>query len=674
MTTHDHLDTCGCCEVAGDATPLTIANTAGLPAVSRRVGTLDDFFAEMSAGLTQQEHLEAFTERRLDDPTIALVDAWAAVLDVLTFYNERIANEGYLRTAIGLDSLTELAHSIGYVPGRGRASATSLAFTLEDALGAPPLVPIPAGTKVASLPGPGEVPQNYETGSDLDARPDWNAMRALSRVTQQLTLGATHALVDGIRTDLVVGDAILGVGSEREGVAPSQYWFFRRLSSVRSEPDLNATRISWVEPLGEPAVLSGREGDEKIPRPPDLRIFVLRKKAAIFGAAAPDYGLISTSAGGGMVDPATTRASAIPVDWPGFSVQVPGDDVPPNTVDLDATYAAAVPGSWVVLARPQVTACYRVLTATEESRTEFTLNAKVTRLTMHGNWVKNLFGANVRQTVAWVGSELVPLAEAPLDLPVQGCEIELAEPVPTPAAGRSVIVSGPRPVLRVREGVRHLELIPTSGARTELHPGDLLEIVGPATVNSDGTTTWVAAAGTVTARRDTLETVPADPEAESFREVAVIAGPTPDAAEVDRLLFTADLNGTYDRNAVRILGNVAPATHGETTTQVLGSGNATVPFQRFVLAKVPLTYVLAASGGAVLSTLTVRVDGRLWREVPQLFGAGPHEEIFTTQTRRRGPRDGAVRRREDREPTAHRVQQRDRAVPRRDRAGGPGQR
>ena len=641
--THDPaLDTCGCCLAPGDATPTPVWNTPGRPAVERRVGTLGDFFAAMSAGLTQAEALRRFTDRRLDDPTVALVDAWAAVLDVLTFYSERLTNETYLRTALELDSLTELAHTVGYLPGRGRASATSLAFTLEDALGSPPLVPIPTGTKVASLPGPGEVPQNYETGADLDARPAWNAMPARSRVPQRLTRGATHAHVVGIRTDLAVGDAILVVGSEREGAGASQYWAFRRLASVRPEPGLDATRIGWVEPLGEPAVASGREGDEKIPHHPDLRVFVLRKKAAIFGATAPDWRLISASVGGGRADPTGvapgtglgTRSTG-PVtgegpDWQDWSVQVP--ERPANTVDLDSTYPSAVPGSWVVLSRPTVTACYRIETVTEESRTDYTLNAKVTRLFMQGPWVANLFSSYVRQTVAWVGSELVPLAEAPVELPVQGIEVELADSVPTLAAGRTVVVTGPRPVMRVREGVRDLMLSRADGPSRELHPGDLLEVAGPATANSDGSTTWVTDDGSVTVPRDSLEVVPADPDAAVHSEVAVIAGPTPDEPQVDRLRFAADLSGVYDRTAVRLLGNVAPATHGETTSQVLGGGNATVPFQRFVLAQVPLTYVLASSGGAVLSTLVVRVDGRSWKEVPRLFGAGPHDEVFTTQT------------------------------------------
>jgi hypothetical protein len=38
--------------------------------------------------------------RAPDDPTIALLDAWATVGDVIGFYLDRIADEGYLSTAI----------------------------------------------------------------------------------------------------------------------------------------------------------------------------------------------------------------------------------------------------------------------------------------------------------------------------------------------------------------------------------------------------------------------------------------------------------------------------------------------------------------------------------------------------------------------------------------------
>jgi predicted phage baseplate assembly protein len=109
-----------------------------------------------------------------------------------------------------------------------------------------------------------------------------------------------------------------------------------------------------------------------------------------------------------------------------------------------------------------------------------------------------------------------------------------------------------------------------------------------------------------------------------------VAGPTPEAPEVVEVRLAGPLTGCYDRETVRILANVAPSTHGETRTQVLGSGDAATPYQRFRLAQNPLTYVAAKSGGAVVSTLEIRVDGRLWTEVPRLFGTGPSDEVYTT--------------------------------------------
>ena len=76
--------------------------------------------------------LRDLTTRSGGDFTIALLDAWAAVADVLTFYQERIANEAYLRTATERRSLVELANLIGYVPRPGVAASAYLAFTLDD--------------------------------------------------------------------------------------------------------------------------------------------------------------------------------------------------------------------------------------------------------------------------------------------------------------------------------------------------------------------------------------------------------------------------------------------------------------------------------------------------------------------------------------------------------------
>jgi predicted phage baseplate assembly protein len=77
--------------------------------------------------------------------------------------------------------------------------------------------------------------------------------------------------------------------------------------------------------------------------------------------------------------------------------------------------------------------------------------------------------------------------------------------------------------------------------------------------------------------------------------------------------------------------NVALATHGESRQEALGSGDTDRPFQSFALAEAPLTHVPARSETGAASTLTVRVNELLWREVPFLYGRGPGEQVYITR-------------------------------------------
>lgn len=192
------LDVCGCCaRTPCDCPPPAGAalNRPGLPALEFRVGKHSSFFQRMVDALstyeitdedgTKRRPLARLTERSTGDPAIALLDAFAVVGDVLTFYQERIANEGYLRTATERRSVLELAREIGYELNPGVAASTYLAFTVEDAPSAPRQALVPKGTKIQSVPGPGELPQTFETVADFTARVEWNALGA-QRVQPQL--------------------------------------------------------------------------------------------------------------------------------------------------------------------------------------------------------------------------------------------------------------------------------------------------------------------------------------------------------------------------------------------------------------------------------------------------------------------------------------------------------
>jgi baseplate J-like protein len=176
---------CGCCEGVERITPEPIANRPGLPALSYRAGTHATFLETMQAALSSSEALAALTTRDTDDFSIALLDAWATVADVLCFYEERIANEGYVRTATERRSIGELARLIGYHLRPGVAASTYLAFTLEDGHA----LVIPRGTRAQSVPGPGELPQPFETSEDLPARSAWNALRPRTTAPLSIDVG-----------------------------------------------------------------------------------------------------------------------------------------------------------------------------------------------------------------------------------------------------------------------------------------------------------------------------------------------------------------------------------------------------------------------------------------------------------------------------------------------------
>ncbi|MGH7496692.1 MAG: putative baseplate assembly protein [bacterium] len=226
--------TCGCCKGVEKLTPMVIANRPGLNALWYRVGTHASFLETMQARLSSHaleipldeldengkpktltlRPLQALRTRAAEDPAIAMLDAWGIVADVLTYYQERLANEGYLRTAIERRSILELARLVGYNLRPGVAASVFLAFTVEE-VGHD--VEIPAGTRAQSLPGPGELPQSFETSEKLMARLQWNNLGP--RLTRPQTEDSIRDIegkaisprvfLKGIATNLAVNDPLL---------------------------------------------------------------------------------------------------------------------------------------------------------------------------------------------------------------------------------------------------------------------------------------------------------------------------------------------------------------------------------------------------------------------------------------------------------------------------------
>src|SRR5271157_186691 len=174
---------CGCCGGTSVQTPAPRTNLPGLSSVVYRIGTWASFKDSLLARLSSSDYpaLAALKTRHDDDFTIAFLDASAMVLDILTFYQERLANESYLRTAGQLQSLIVLSRLIGYQPAPGVSASVYVAFTLKTTPGQAPnpsasAITIPQGTQVQSVPAQGQTPQTFETSAPILAKADWTAL------------------------------------------------------------------------------------------------------------------------------------------------------------------------------------------------------------------------------------------------------------------------------------------------------------------------------------------------------------------------------------------------------------------------------------------------------------------------------------------------------------------
>jgi len=252
-------DACGCCEGVEAITPLPTANRPGLSKLVYRIGTHASFLETMMARLSSSDYpeLSGLTSRDDADPSIALLDAWATVADVLTFYQERIANEGYLRSATERRSILELARLVGYKLRPGVAASVFLAYTLDEKM--KDEVTIPAGSRAQSIPGPDELPQSFETSEDLKARSKWNNLKP--RMTQpqnsetifeDLNKEYGRVYLKGINTNLKPNDPLLiDVGSGTPA--------FYRVTEVTTDADADRTLVKFRSSDG----LTATEGPEE---------------------------------------------------------------------------------------------------------------------------------------------------------------------------------------------------------------------------------------------------------------------------------------------------------------------------------------------------------------------------------------------------------------------------
>ncbi len=694
-----NLTCCGCCEGITQETPQTIQNRPGLSAIAYRAGTYTQFYQTLLARIAQsrQPSLRQLRSREPDDFTIALLDAFSVMGDVLTFYSERIANESYLGTATETRSVAWLANLVGYRMSPGVAADAFLAFTIDPSAGAygavlstpanamlaqaftpaqpasagaqsmPEQIPstvIPIGTQVQSIPGPGQTPQTFETVEQINARPEWNAIAPQLVQPQSISANflstANAILLSGSVTTLKNGDWLLLVPAGGTPLAPVAVLAVNVASNgqttevdlaIANPPPANApppiyTPVGFTDDPAAQGTTLPQGSESTLQAAPDISsaaallagtsnwwdagdivaaatanqwpldqlgtlvnqlvasqpnaqgsVYAFRQQAAPFGYNAPNYyslppslrieNIFATSS-----PPNEDIPAAYPIAWDANSSASP----PTTEFDLycwgnggvlylDNVYSQIVPGSYIVLlssvANAEGTfnrATFTVAQNTTVTHKDFTLSAKVSCLTLSGSFGKGQF--SLRSTVILCQAEALPLAQVPI--------------MQTNIGGGT------------SNGV-----ITLGGAYLGLLAGQQAVVSGTTLSQQPSSPPSPPAAGPPAAEVGTLE------------QVIVTGGFTV-------ITLAAPLNNLYLRSSVSINANVAGATHGQTVSETLGSGDGTQQFQSFVLHQSPLTYVQADTTTGSTSTLQVYVDGVQWTEVPYFYGHGSTEHIFIT--------------------------------------------
>lgn len=616
------LNNCGCCRGIHDLTPHLVHNEAGLNELTFRIGKHGSFKESMINKLSRSPELRRLTVREDDDSTIALMDAWALLLDVLTFYNERIINEGYIRTSVERLSLTELARHISYRPKPGVAANAIFAFLMEESPGAPLEALLPIGTKIQSIPEQDEKPQIFETIEEIRAKTKWNAVRPQLTEKQTLKTGTTHLYLQGTATQLQSGDHLLFLGEERINDPTSDSWEIRTIQTVITENEANRTMIAWQE---------GLKNDPPLIHPTSKgKVYVFRQRAALFGHNAPDYRSLSRFVKSEMSEEYDTDLD----EWD-KAIVIDGE-----TIHVDANYPKILPQSWLASVHANDFELYAVKKTESLTKKAFVLASNSTKIELDKNFANGV----LRETVILAQSEELTLAEAPILKPVYGNYIELGDNRAGFKANQQLIISGQvvREVIVIPSGMAII-LALTDSSPVELASGDILTVKAPPEILPDNLEKWFVALGSLEGHviiepGDLIPYMAPDtsaiPETQTSLNQPHIVRELITIVEMDdsgKILLSSSLTHVYLRNSVKINGNLSNGTHGETKIEILGSGDGSKVFQKFKLKQNPLTFISSSSASGTESTLEIRVNDILWKEAPTLFGKSREDRIYISR-------------------------------------------
>lgn len=654
-----------CCDAvaAPPAAPLTVDNEAGLDAIAYRIGTFTSFRRAMLDDVARANLLGAapnpflkWKEGSDGDYHTTFIELWAYLADILTFYQERIANEAYIGTATQRDSSLRIVKLIDYKPGPGAGASGLAAFTVAKGK----VVSVPAGFRVGSRAAAGKQAATFETSVALVARAEHSAIQLSSvaptnQFAQLSSFGAIFSTLGAI--DKAIALEIYGAAGN---VYFSTFPLKMAAQTVVQQSSLQLADAPRADFAISGAFSNASSFTSQVVRN-DLFLFpyvpfvnLTTRSVVLQGVSnrlsAGDYVLAVEMEGATGEKPHLYQISTVNVDKTAktttISWQEPSGTTYQQTVDNPVNlYAMRVKaGAFGNTAPPWLTLPSTLTNSDGKhpppagkslpypNNWDDPANAKY-RLPNGGTMFLDAVYDSISGSSdkpGWIGivpedrfadpkiAQVVdarPLSHSDYALTAKVTRVTLDSSVSFDSSfgvRETLIVGGAEKLalqnnLPLPDPVQGDTLI-LAGLFPNLMDGQAVVIQGVLFGSTDGST---------------------------VAEYRLLTGPPlQDAADnLTTVKLNKPLKNQYIRSTTVLLANVVAITQGETVKdEVLGNGNAK-PFQTFALKKKPLTYLPSTDPeglSAVASTLIVTVDGVRWTEQPTLLESGPDAREFTT--------------------------------------------
>lgn len=574
-------------------------NQPGLSQISFPTGDFTSFRQALLRPLPDEQAIGSW-QPAPGDLGLQVLEWWAYLGDVLGFYNERIANESYLRTATQPSSVANLAALLGYQPRPGIAAAGRVAAMRTAAHPNEPLV-IPAGLRLSSVATPGVPAQTFEVDAPASFTGPSSVPVTLSATDTLATdgNGPVSVLLAGQVSGVKTGDQLLLVA--RDFAGETDDWSLVTVQTLTPQPDPGTGAVNTLVtfsggewgPTPAPSAPSGRPVERFTPR-----------RAIASGADA---------------EVTVTRA----YHWQAGTAVTPVTELPPAATSYRLLRPTAVAALWNNQAAIGITDS-QVVVAPAENGLQVQLSTAI-RTISPGDLILFDGGAGSASALGMIAgvSDVLwavpyPLPDgvsvpSPPDIAVTHTQLALKFPYLDRLVLNAVQDAQATSAMAVRYGFKDVgQVIPVPAPSLQALPATVTVPASYVPPDGGGALAFLQDA---TGAGVLVTVTGAGPG-----QVTVTGAGNPQAAITTALQVP-----------LRLLLNLVPVSRGTTVSnEVLGSGNAALVNQSFTLAKSPLTYL--AGGSGPVAALGVYVDNVEWEPVPSFYGQGAGAKVYVAAT------------------------------------------